>query len=118
MMTVMPSKHSSFATCLLQKPPGNGITDPHRKTNLCQINLLICFFFKISYHWCPSATTAASPRSSRSSGSPANPETNKRKKLGSILLISFGRNLQTKHNHGQFTSFTQQNSDILLFRKG
>jgi hypothetical protein len=28
---VTPSKHSSIATCLKQKPAGNGITDPRRK---------------------------------------------------------------------------------------
>jgi hypothetical protein len=31
MMMVMPSNHSSIATCLLQKPMGNGITDHRRK---------------------------------------------------------------------------------------
>jgi hypothetical protein len=31
MMIVMPSNHSSIATCLQQKPMGNDITDPRRK---------------------------------------------------------------------------------------
>jgi hypothetical protein len=35
MMTVMPSNCSSIATCLYQKPMGNGITDPHRKKQPC-----------------------------------------------------------------------------------
>jgi hypothetical protein len=32
MMMVMPSNHSSIATCLQQKPLGNGITDPVKKS--------------------------------------------------------------------------------------
>jgi hypothetical protein len=30
-MTVMPSNRCSIATCMQQKPAGNGIADPHRK---------------------------------------------------------------------------------------
>jgi hypothetical protein len=34
MMTVVPSKRGSIATCLQQTPAGSGTTDTHRKKNL------------------------------------------------------------------------------------
>jgi hypothetical protein len=37
MMIVMPSNHSSIATCLYQKPMGNAITDPRRKKIKCKV---------------------------------------------------------------------------------
>jgi hypothetical protein len=33
MMIVVPSKRSCIATCLYQKPAGNGITDRRKKIN-------------------------------------------------------------------------------------
>jgi hypothetical protein len=45
MMMGMPSNHSSIATCLWQKPMGNGITDPSRKKvaqNVAQLIVCAC----------------------------------------------------------------------------
>jgi hypothetical protein len=47
-MTAMPSSRSSIATCLQQKPAGNGIADPRKKIKITDIQNVDSFIRTLS----------------------------------------------------------------------